>query len=270
MSYQCPRCGSPLKGGERFCPKCGIQFTMSAQNNPSMPPQPQPMPSQLKIYRESSNKKSSNIGLIIAIPILILLLGVGGYFGWQLISDKFMSKINGHEYVDLGLSVKWATCNIGANSPTDYGDYYAWGETSTKSSYDESNGKTYGKTLGDISGDPQYDVARAKWGGKWRVPTKAEMQELIDNCNWEWTTQDGHYGVKITSKINGKSIFFPAAGCRYGPSPHYVGEYGLYWSSTPDESGTHDLTYGLGFISSGHDVSGGSRSFGFSVRPVVE
>ena len=67
---------------------------------------------------------------------------------------------NGHDYVDLGLSVKWATCNVGASSPSDYGDYYAWGETSTKSSYDEDNSKTYGKSMGNIGGNSSYDVAR--------------------------------------------------------------------------------------------------------------
>uniref|UniRef100_UPI0025B2398C PEGA domain-containing protein n=2 Tax=uncultured Muribaculum sp. TaxID=1918613 RepID=UPI0025B2398C len=83
--------------------------------------------------------------------------------------------INGHEYVDLGLSVKWAACNVGASSPEDYGNYYAWGETATKAEYTESNSKTYGKTMGDISGNPQYDAARANWGGTWRLPTKAEF-----------------------------------------------------------------------------------------------
>ena len=175
---------------------------------------------------------------------------------------------NGYEWVDLGLSVKWATCNVGANSPSDYGDYYAWGETSTKSSYDTDNSKTYGKSMGNIGGNSSYDVARYRWGGSWRLPTKAELEELKTKCTWTWTTQGGHNGYKVTGK-NGKSIFLPTAGWRDGASPIYVGESGYYWSSSPHESNTRSA-YSLYFYSSGHDVDWYRRSLGFSVRPVVE
>ena len=175
---------------------------------------------------------------------------------------------NGHDYVDLGLSVKWATCNVGASSPSDYGDYYAWGETSTKSSYDEDNSKTYGKSMGNIGGNSSYDVARYKWGGSWRLPSKAEMQELVDKCTWTWTTQGGHNGYKVTGK-NGKSIFLPAAGWRYGTSPYDIGEGGYYWGSAPNESSTLNA-YGLSFYSSRHYVVWGYRYNGFSVRPVIQ
>lgn len=95
-----------------------------------------------------------------------------------------------HEYVDLGLpsGTKWATCNVGANIPEEYGDFYAWGEITTKSEYTTENCVTYGESMDDISGNPNYDVARAKWGGSWRMPTKSEMRELVYNCNWTWTT----------------------------------------------------------------------------------
>ena len=176
--------------------------------------------------------------------------------------------VNDYGYVDLGLSVKWATCNVGANSPSDYGDYYAWGETSTKSSYTEENSSTFGKSMGNIGGNSSYDVARYRWGGSWRMPTKAEWQELVDKCTWTWTTQGGHNGYKVTGK-NGKSIFLPAAGWRYGTSPYYVGEYGYYWSSTPDESNTY-YAYYLYFNSSYHLVDWLYRNSGRSVRPVVE
>ena len=172
---------------------------------------------------------------------------------------------NGYEWVDLGLSVKWATCNVGANSPSDYGDYYAWGETSTKSSYTEENSSTFGKSMGNIGGNSSYDVARYRWGGSWRMPTKAELEELKTKCTWTWTTQGGHNGYKVTGK-NGKSIFLPAAGWRYGASPDYVGEYGYFWSSTPYESGFGNAFY----LSSGHGVGWASRGYGWSVRPVVE
>ena len=177
--------------------------------------------------------------------------------------------VNDHGYVDLGLSVKWATCNVGASSPSDYGDYYAWGETSTKSSYDIDNSKTYDKSMSNISGNSSYDVARYRWGGSWRLPTKAEFQELIDKCTWTWTTQGGHNGYKVTSKANGKSIFLPAAGWRYGPSSNDVGERGYYWSSTPYESDAYNA-YRLYFDSSYHSTGWGGRGYGDSVRPVVE
>ena len=180
--------------------------------------------------------------------------------------------ISGHGYVDLGLSVKWARCNIGTSSPEGYGDYFAWGETSPKSSYDEDNSKTYGKSSynHDIGGDSFTDAARANWGGSWRLPTAEEFQELIDNCNWTWTTLNGKAGYKVVSKKNGNSIFFPAAGTRYGTSLYYAGEYGIYWSSTPFEDFSY-FAYYLGFGSSFHDVSYYyRRDYGLTVRPVSE
>ena len=188
-------------------------------------------------------------------------------------TQKASGTLNGHEYVDLGLpsGLKWATCNVGANSPGDYGDYYAWGETSTKSSYDEDNSATYGKQMGSIASNPTYDVARAKWGGNWRMPTKAEFEELLDknNCTWKWTTQDGHKGYKVTSTINGASIFLPAAGWRYGAWSGRQGRYGDYWSATPDEGGS-GLAYRLRFYEGGRFTYWYNRYYGHSVRPVFQ
>ena len=181
------------------------------------------------------------------------------------------SYINGHEYVDLGLpsGLKWATCNVGANKPEDYGNYYAWGETSTKSSYTSDNSKTYDEQMYDIKGNSQYDAARANWGGTWRLPTKAELEELNNKCTWNWTTQNGVKGYKVTGP-NGNSIFLPAASYRYGSSLYYAGEYGYFWSSTPDESSSI-FAYFLYFNSSKHYVGSlHTRSDGRSVRPVSE
>ena len=175
---------------------------------------------------------------------------------------------DGHEYVDLGLSVKWATCNVGATSPEEYGDYFVWGETSPKEEYTEENSLTYGKQMSDIAGNAQYDAARANWGGNWRMPTKTEMQELINNCTWEWMIQNGKNGYKVTGP-NGNKIFLPAAGFRNGSSLYSAGEYGYYWSSTPDESDS-DFAYSLHFYSSEHGVCYGYRDYGQSVRPVLE
>ena len=175
--------------------------------------------------------------------------------------------INGHEWVDLGLSVKWATCNVGASSPSDYGDYFAWGETSTKSSYTENNSKTYNKPMGDIAGNSQYDAARANWGSTWRMPTEKEFQELSDKCTWTWTSQGGHNGYRVTSKTNGNSIFLPAAGYRWR-SFNNVNSHGNYWSAGPNSN-----TYGCSlFFRSGNVTPQAydSRALGYSVRPVSE
>lgn len=200
----------------------------------------------------------------------------------------------GHEWVDLGLpsGVKWATCNVGASSPEEYGNYYAWGETSTNSEYVEGNCSTYGKSMGDISGDAQYDVVRKYWGGSWRMPTKTELQELEKNCSWIWTTQNDIKGCKVTGP-NGNSIFLPAAGLRYRSSLYGAGgryvrkwEYTIfsfnklhtgrcdYWSSSPSDDKCdyfkNASAYYLTSRSGNHDTSTEFRYVGKSVRPVLE
>ena len=178
--------------------------------------------------------------------------------------------IAGHEYVDLGLSVKWATCNVGANSPEDYGNYYAWGETSPKSSYDKENSKTYGKEMGYIGGNASYDAARANWGSTWRLPTADEIDELIDNCTWTKATMNGINGCKVTSRVNGKSIFLPAAGHRITSLLDLVGSLGGYWSSTPLTSFTDFACYLHFDIIVGVVRIDYYRHYGRSVRPVSE
>ena len=176
----------------------------------------------------------------------------------------------GHEWVDLGLSVKWATCNVGASSPSGYGNYYAWGETSPKNDYSSSTCKTWERSMSDIGGNSSYDAARANWGGSWRLPTKAEFDELINNCDQEWVILNGIGGMRFTSKRNGNSIFFPAAGWRFDTSTDSAGKDGKYWSSTPYESNTREAYY-LYFSSGGSAVAGWSyRGYGRTVRPVVE
>ena len=180
--------------------------------------------------------------------------------------DGATGKHEGHEYVDLGLSVKWATCNVGANSPEEFGQYFAWGETTTKAEYTADNSTTYGKTMNDISGNAQYDAATANWGGNWRMPTSDELYELIDNCTWKWTTQNGVNVYKVTGP-NGNSIFLPAAGYRYGASLDNAGNYGDYWSSSPNNNIN---AYCLNFGSSSRGVGNYYRGSGRTVRPVRE
>jgi len=174
-------------------------------------------------------------------------------------------KINGRDYVDLGLSVKWATCNVGAYSPFDHGNYYAWGETSTKTEYTQNNCKMRNQKVQDISGDSRYDVARLNWGGIWRLPTGIELKELVDKCQWEWVAQNNYEGYKIIGP-NGNSIFLPAAGYYYESlTERFIG--GRYWSSTSgaDLKNTHYLYFTQ--YNQGMDWHG-DRYFGRSVRPV--
>ena len=159
---------------------------------------------------------------------------------------------NRHEWVDLGLpsGLKWATCNVGASQPEEYGDYFAWGEVEPKEyyywdsykwcngdydtqtkycndSYYGYNGFTDNKTTLELSDD----AANYNWGGGWRMPTKEEQDELLNNCSWEWTTQNGVNGYTVTGP-NGNSIFLPATGFRHGSSLSSAGSVGYYWSSS--------------------------------------
>ena len=176
---------------------------------------------------------------------------------------------NGYGYVDLGLSVKWATCNVGATSPEEYGNYYAWGETITKKTYTLNNCTTQNVFFKyDFSGESKYDAATANWGVDWRMPTLDELKELHENCTWEWISSNGFKGYKVTGP-NGNSIFLPAAGFYYESSLISAGDRGDYWSSAPYESLSGDAR-SLFFNSDYHGVGNNGRYFGLSVRPVLE
>jgi len=146
-----------------------------------------------------------------------------------------------HEYVDLGLSVKWATFNVGATWPWEYGDYFAWGEVETKESYEPNNYKFVngGSAVNDKNTlDIENDVAHKEWGGKWRMPSREEFDELIQNCTWTWTTQKGVNGFLVTSNKPGytdRSIILPAAGLRSLSELRLSGNIGFYWTTTPSE-----------------------------------
>ena len=188
-----------------------------------------------------------------------------------------------HEYVDLGLSVKWATCNVGANAPEEYGDYFAWGETQPNETYSWSTYKwcngsydtqtkyctnsSYGTVDNKTVLDKEDDAASVNWGGSWRMPTKAEQDELRQQCTWTWTTQNGVNGYKVTSKSNGNSIFLPAAGYRGVSSLNDAGSGGYYWSSslyTGSPGNAYELYFSSGSVGWGRS----SRFYGQSVRPV--
>ena len=207
---------------------------------------------------------------------------MGTSFG-SVISFKTADAYNGHTYVDLGLSVKWATLNIGADSPESYGDYYSWGEITTKESYDWSN---YVITQYDILHDPfgiyntlrrnngLYDTAHELWDGSWRMPTNNEITELINNCNWEWTTRNGVNGYKITGN-NGNSIFLPAGGYAQpfsiggipAGSIGWIGSQCKYWSSEVNYSDKLEARC-LYFTSTAKSASTHSRAGAALIRPV--
>ena len=171
--------------------------------------------------------------------------------------------------VDLGLSVYWAKSNLCEDglcaNPEDYGDYYSWGETETKTDYSESNYSYKGnpKTL-----PLGVDVANVKLGGNWRMPTAEEWNELRNNCKWEWTTQNGINGYLVTSNKNGACIFLPAASYRYETYGPYLGQNGFYWSSSRADSTS--AAYYLTFDSSKRDITYSVKYGGLSVRPVLE
>ena len=167
---------------------------------------------------------------------------------------------NGYEYVDLGLSVKWATCNVGADSPYEYGDYYAWGEVETKSTFIPSD---YNSTNNSTVLSLSYDAANANWGGEWRTPSVTEYRELMnsDNCTWVWTDK----GCVVISKKNGNSIFLPASGYRYSRLLH-AGLLGLYWSNSSSGGSFANHMH----IQSGYTSIGESGYYsGLTVRPVL-
>ena len=189
------------------------------------------------------------------------------------------------ESVDLGLSVKWAACNVGASSPEEYGGYYAWGETEKKSDYSWSTYKwcngsddsmtkyctnsDYGTVDNKTVLDPEDDVAHIKWGGSWRMPTLNEIKELLNECTWEWTSLNGVNGQLVIGS-NGNSIFLPAAGIRYGTELGFRGSDGGYWSATLGGINS-DRAYGLSFHDGGsYLISLWYRDYGHTVRPVTE
>ena len=195
-------------------------------------------------------------------------------------NNDWDSSTNGEIAVDLGLSVKWASCNVGATQPWEYGGYYAWGETEEKnyyywSTYKYCNGTSISMTKYCTSSsdgtkdnkttlEPADDVAHVKWGGNWRMPTRAELNELCNNCIWTWTTLNGVNGYRVTGP-NGNSIFLPAAGYRYA-KVNNLGS-GCYWSSSLHSSysvGAYNLLFG----SNSYDWNSDSRNNGHTVRPV--
>lgn len=181
--------------------------------------------------------------------------------------SKASGMVEGHEYVDLGLSVLWATCNIGASRPDEYGKYFAWGETTSKwdfhsSTYKYDDSPNIGN---DISGT-QYDAAKVNWGDSWEMPSKDDWLELINLCKWTESTLNGHKGWLIEGP-NGKTMFLPAAGWYIGDDIRKgEGVCGScnYWSST--------LHYKYSFNANhlwGKKIEDSDCGYGMPIRPVI-
>lgn len=206
------------------------------------------------------------------------------------VNNKIENNINIPEYVDLGLSVKWATYNVGATKPEDYGDIFAWGEIIPKKMYypynykhletgnvfkrdkllKYNNDKATGVVDNKTELESNDDAAFVSWGQHWRMPTEKEIDELIDNCNWVWTILNGVYGCKVISNVPGykeKYIFLPATGWCRKSDHHCAGEGGYYWSSSLYYDHPH-LARCFFFDSSFHTMCSSSRFSGRYVRPV--
>ena len=200
----------------------------------------------------------------------------------------------GHNYVDLGLSVKWATVNVGAAKPEGIGNYYMWGHTYTTSDYKwetykhcyyQSASKIYmkkyliveetgGWAVDNLSRlERKDDVAATSWGGNWRIPTPAEVQELIVYCDWKYTTLNGVKGYWITSRKEGytqNGIFLPLTGCMLGTSCILPDMFGYIWTSELYGDGNQNA-YGLRINYSGSYYLGSfPRYEGFPIRPVLD
>ncbi len=196
------------------------------------------------------------------------------------------SKHKGHGYVDLGLpsGTLWATCNVGANAPEEFGEYFAWGETSPQQAVDKKycwktyafgkrrhltkycTDEDYGTRDNKTTLEPSDDAATVNWGGKWRMPTEDEVEELITSCTWTWTMVNGVNGYEVKGS-NGNSIFLPAVGAYYESDLGGNGEVGAYWSSSLIEDDTDEAAF-CAFYEEEYESQSIDRCWGMAVRPV--
>ena len=195
-----------------------------------------------------------------------VVLSGEGYTGTQ----------DGHEWVDLGLpsGLKWATCNVGAASPEDIGKYFMWGEVNSRYYYEMNPGESipdYVQKCKDISGVKGKDAARTHWGGKWRMPTKQECEELFQNCSCQIVDINGFPYAKMTSMTNYQYIIFPLAGYKSSAGRHEgLLSRGIYWSSTPSRPEMITTLFFINYGPSAGEVSDIGFYNGCCVRPVID
>ena len=233
-----------------------------------------------------------NIYTTTALIVCMMVSACNPWFGTE--TESVLSGYeNGHEWVDLGLTsgLKWATCNIGATTPEGCGEYFAWGETTSKNNYTwetykfrtSGDGYNYNVKFSKYNTDSYYgpednkttleltdDAAHVKWGGRWRMPTIYELDELMIECEWTYINYKGICGYDVKGP-NGNRIFLPAAGYRHGASVYNVGSDGRYWSSSlyeSDPSYAYNLYFYSGYVDWGSYVSL-RRSLGSRCLPVA-
>ena len=185
--------------------------------------------------------------------------------------EVIKSSIAGHKFVDLGLpsGLKWAAYNVGAESPEEYGDYFAWGEIQPKDAYTEENCSSLYLYAEDISGHMYLDAARAKWGSPWRMPTEQEIIELVLNTNGMSTELNGVRGTMVTGR-NGNSIFFPYAGKMIDTTLYDEGDFGYYYSSSLTKPITSDSGPYYYYVDDTQGTTSSVNRYpGFTSRPVV-
>jgi hypothetical protein len=274
------------------------QWTSNGTN-----PTPGPTPSNTVTVTFDANggtgemaPQTFTIGVAQALTANAFTKGNYPFNGWNTVADgsgtdyanmqevtvsanvTLYAQWSNHEFVDLGLpsGLLWATCNVGSTTPEGYGDYFAWGETTAKETYNWDTYRYYdGSNLTKYTGSDNLttleasdDAATANWGTGWRMPTYDELNELKNNCTVTWTTQNGVNGRLFTGP-NGNSIFLPAAGNRHDSELYCGGSSGYYWSSSLYSDGT-DRAWSLLFGSGSCYVYDGYRSYGFTVRAVCQ
>lgn len=260
--------GNVLSYGDGNIGECGVVY--SASQNPTLE-------DSVVVYGETIGEFTCSLtGLQPGITYYVRAYATGKK--GTAYGDELSFTTETHAYVDLGLSVKWATCNIGASSPEEYGDYFAWGETAPKdvyvwSTYKWCNGsqntltkyctnKEYGAVDNKITLELEDDAAHVNWGGEWRMPTKAELEELREKCTWMPAQINGVSGREITGP-NGNKLFLPYSGyCSEGKYPG--GGQASCWSNTSSSFNAYYLTYNW----RGYYVVADLRCFGFTVRAV--
>lgn len=292
----CINCGTELPPQAKFCPNCGtavVSYKAEAE--------------QLKATLEDAGASVDACQTSETEKYLKkrFTKGEAKISNTEKIQNSAGGVENGHEWVDLGLSVKWATCNIGANKPEEYGDYFAWGEIVSKGTYEWPNYRfikqplfgrirskkdfkdyldyleyennslprlitKYNTSDGIIQLAKTDDAARANWGEQWRMPTEAEVRELVLQCKWEWIVFGGKNGYMVTG-CNGNSLFLPAAGNKTDRLAPATGSFGRYWASTLyKESFTSAAILSFFSPPSSRRVDGMVRDVGLSVRPVTD
>lgn len=228
---------------------------------PSTPPTPTSVKPQTPAQPKRGQKKW---WWAVVAAVVIIAVGVGVWANMPREAVTVSGNYNGHDYVDLGLpsGTLWATCNVGASSPEQSGDYFAWGETKPMSTYNNwstyfdtnDDGETfqkYNNEGGKTELDASDDAATANWGEGWRMPSEEQIDELYGKCSWTWTQKNGVDGYEVKSKTNGSSLFLPAAGCYLESESSFygAGSHGDYWSrslSARYSSSAYFMGFGIG------------------------